>query len=111
MEIVKMGTKRQHKFPYVINYDNSSHMLLELKQEEFKKLADAVTYNRPGVVIEDIGLVMTSGIRSIIKQKPQPKPKQEEGALPDGLTAEDVAWLAANKHAWTSLEDAEEFTQ
>jgi hypothetical protein len=104
-----MGTKRQYKYPYMVHYTDGSYMIYDLTKPEFQKLSEAVTYNLATVSIEDVGLLTTKDIRSVIKQKPQPKPKKTENGLPE-LSPEELEWMQMNKAAW-STEAEEDFTQ
>jgi hypothetical protein len=106
-----MGTKRQHKFPYAIYYTDGSYMIYELREIDYQAIVKAKMTAESAVDIPELGFIATVDIRSIIKQKPEPKPKQAklENGDPD-LTVEELEWMRRNKAAWMH-EDEEEFTQ
>lgn len=81
---------------YVINYSDNSHMALELDNVEYAALRAAIELGQRTVSIDEVGLLITTDIRSIILQKVEEEP-QENPSYSAERTEAEKEWLKHNE--------------
>lgn len=99
-----MGQERVHsmaykkvRLPYAIYYNDGTYMVYDFNEDDYKAITLAMESDRHTVVIAEVGVLKLGDIRSIIKQKPEPK--APKSAAPE-MNSEEAEWYAQQMAAW-----------
>ena len=85
------------RLPYAIYYNDGTYMVYEFNEDDYKAVTLDLTNEQAAVVIQDVGIFKLGDVRSIIKQKPEPK--VAKSAAPE-MNSEDAEWYAQQQAAW-----------
>lgn len=85
------------RIPYAVYYNDGTYMVYEFNEDDYKAVSLALLNAQSAVLIQDVGIFKLGDIRSIIKQKPEPK--AAKSAVPD-MDSKDAEWYAQQQAAW-----------
>lgn len=92
-----MATKPKTQL-YMILYKDAHQLYLELTKAQVDELNDAIVEGKRGIVFPEIGALVLSDVRSVIKQNPiEPEPLPE--AADPILTREEIEFVRGWKQA------------
>lgn len=92
-----MATKAKTQL-YMILYKDGYQLFLELTKAQFDDLNDAIVNDRRGIIFPEIGSLVLSDVRSVIRQVPAEPETLPEAADPV-LSREELEFVRGWKQA------------
>lgn len=83
--------------PYALYYNDGTYMVYEFNEDDYKSVSLALLNDQAAISIPEIGILKLGDIRSVIKQKPEPK--VAKSAAPE-MNSEEAEWYAQQMAAW-----------
>jgi hypothetical protein len=87
-----MATKAK-TYPYAVMYNDNTHVIYELTNTSYEVLCNALTEEKRGVIIPDVGVLILDDVRAVIKQKVEVEAKETTPAADAVLSPEEMAWV------------------
>lgn len=96
-----MGTRYiKVRNPYAIYYIDGTYMVYDLNADDYQMLSNALVDGLKAVIIKDVGVFKLMEVRSVVKQKPEPKAAV---SAPPEMNAEEAQWYAEQQAAWEAF--------